>query len=62
MECEDEVSSTRDEGNSINEIESHDDIDEALCYQLEYEEEIRREVQSEMRKDMSKEAPKKKSR
>ena len=42
MEHEDEVSSTRDDRNSINEIESRDDFDEALHYQLEYEEEIRR--------------------
>ena len=53
MEHEDEVGSTRDEGNSVDEIETPDDIDQALCYQLEYEEEIRREVQAEIRKDMS---------
>ena len=53
MEHEDEVGSTRDEGNSVDEIETPDDIDQALHYQLEYEEEIRREVQAEIRKDMS---------
>ena len=42
-------------------MESGDDMDEALCYQLEYEDEIRREVHEEVRKDaVRKEAQQKK--